>query len=167
MVQEGEGVCARGQTGDRTDGVWKRASYCFDASIRVDVQRRHLFRYTLDRSSRLRNERITYIGNGGGGAMATRLCDMSDSMRLTASHHHTSTGFMPAPSRPPTRRIPRSITPRYHTHYEATARPLGIRGYLQMKDQARGLWSRRLQDSSAEESRHCWRRSVKAYIPIH
>ena len=138
----------------RQDGWWMEAGFLLHRRIRVDIHRRHLFRYTLDRSNCLRHERITYTGKDGGGAMAVWHCDMSDGVRLTTSHHRTSTCVvMPAPSRPSTRRIPRSITPQYRTHYKATARRIGIKMSLhtRMVGRARRLWGRRHASSSSED----------------
>jgi hypothetical protein len=123
VAYEEEGVCARSQAGDMMDGGRKRASYCLDASIHIDIQRRHLFRYTIDRSSCLRHERITYTNKQGAEAMATWHCDTTASIRLIAtafSYQH-----MPAPSRPSIYRAPRAITPRYRTHYDVIRRRRG------------------------------------------
>lgn len=60
--------------------------------------------------------------------------------------YRTSTGVISAPSRPSTHLPPPPTTPRYRTHYEATAQRLGIREGLcrWRSDQARGSWSRRI-----------------------
>jgi len=51
VVQEGESVCARGQAGDRTDGGWKRASYCIDAYALISIDDIYFAIPSIDRTA--------------------------------------------------------------------------------------------------------------------